>query len=81
MRGWKSSQLSEQGQQDTLRPEIRELVARLDAPESRMERNEAGAERRPSEVLNTIRDAMEITPLRARIARLEANSNPLTTTD
>ena len=49
-----------QGQQDTLTPEIRELKARLDALESRMERNEAAAERRHSEVLNTIRDAMEI---------------------
>jgi len=52
-----------QGQQDTLTAEIRELKARLDALESRMERNEAAAERRHSKVLNTIRDAMEITHL------------------
>jgi len=64
---------------DTLAPEIRELKARLNAIEkrmdqvdSRMERNESAADRRHSEVLNAIRDMMEITHLRERIARLEA---------
>ena len=61
-----------QALQDTLAPEIRELKARLDALESRMERNEAAAERRHAEVLTTIRDAMEITHIRERLARLEA---------
>jgi len=61
-----------QALQDTVAPEIRELKARLDALESRMERNEASAERRHAEVLTTIRDAMEITHLRERITRLEA---------
>ena len=65
-----------QAQQDTIAPEIRELKARLDALESRMDRNEAAAERRHAEVLNTIRDAMEITHLRERIARLEAERGP-----
>ena len=41
-----------------------------------MERNEAAPERRHSEVLNAIRDAMEITHLRERIARLEAELEP-----
>jgi len=41
-----------------------------------MDRNEAAAERRHSEVLNTIRDAMEITHLRERAARLEAECEP-----
>ncbi len=72
-----------QALQDTIAPEIRELKARLDAldsrmiqMESRMDRHEAAAERRHSEVLNTIRDAMEITHLRERIARLEAKREP-----
>ena len=64
-----------QALQDTLAPEIRELKARLDALESRRERHTA-AQRRPSEVLNTIRDAMEITHLRESIARLEAEREP-----
>lgn len=67
-----------QALQDTLAPEIRELKASLDALESRIERNEAAADRRHSEVLNTIRDAMEITHLRERIARLEAEREPKT---
>ncbi len=62
--------------QDTIAPEIRELKARMDALESRIDRNEAAAERRHSEVLNTIRDAMEITHLRERIARLEGEREP-----
>lgn len=62
--------------QDTVAPEILELKARLDALESRIEHNEASAERRHAEVLNTIRDAMEITHLRERIARLEAKRDP-----
>lgn len=62
--------------QNTIAPEIRELKARMDALESRIERNEAAAERRHAEVLNTIRDAMEITHLRERIARLEAEREP-----
>lgn len=62
--------------QDTIAPEIRELKARLDALESRMDRNEAAAERRHAEVLSTIRDAMEITHLRERVARLEAEREP-----
>ncbi len=65
-----------QTSQDTLASEIREIKARLDALESGMERNEATAERRHAEVLNTIRDAMEITHLRERIARLEAEREP-----
>ena len=65
-----------QALQDTLAPEIRELRARLDALESPIDRNEAAAERRHAEVLNTIRDAMEITHLRERIARLEAEREP-----
>jgi hypothetical protein len=62
--------------QDTTAPEIRELKARLDALESRIERNGAAAERRHAEALNTIRDAMEITHLRDRVARLEAEREP-----
>lgn len=62
--------------QDTVAPEILELKARLDALESRIEHNDASAERRHSEVLNSIRDAMEITHLRERIARLEAERDP-----
>jgi uncharacterized small protein (DUF1192 family) len=65
-----------QALQDTIAPEIRELKARMDALESRIDRNEAAAERRHAEVLNTIRDAMEITHLRERIARLEAEREP-----
>ena len=72
-----------QALQDTIAPEIRELKARLDALDSRMvqmesrtDRSEAAAERRHAEVLNTIRDAMEITHLRERIARLEAEREP-----
>ena len=72
-----------QALQDTLAPEIRELKARLDALDTRMghlenrlDRNEAAAERRHAEVLNTIRDAMEITHLRERVARLEAEREP-----
>jgi hypothetical protein len=65
-----------QALQDTIAPEIREIKARLDALESRTERNEAAAERRHAEVLNTIRDAMEITHLRERVARLEAEREP-----
>ncbi len=41
-----------------------------------MDRNEAAAERRHAEVLSTIHDAMEITHLRERIARLEAEREP-----
>jgi len=47
-----------QALQDTIAPEIRELKARVEALENRMDRNEASAERRHSEVLNAIRDAM-----------------------
>jgi hypothetical protein len=65
-----------QALEDTLAPEIRERNARLDAPESRMEHNEAAAERRHSEVLNPIRNAMEITHLRERIVGLEAEREP-----
>jgi len=65
-----------QALQDTIAPEIRELKARVDALEASMERNEASAERRHSEVLNAIRDTMEITHLRERIARLEAEREP-----
>jgi uncharacterized small protein (DUF1192 family) len=64
--------------QGTIAPEIRELKARMDALESRIDRSEAAAERRHAEVLNTIRDAMEITHLRERIARLEAEREPKT---
>ena len=52
-----------QALEDTLAPEIGQLKVRLDALQSRRERNEAAAECRHSEVLNTIRDAMEITHL------------------
>ena len=65
-----------QALEDTLAPEIGQLKARPDALQSRRERNEAAAERRHSEVLNSIRDAMEITHLRVRIARLEAEREP-----
>jgi crotonobetainyl-CoA:carnitine CoA-transferase CaiB-like acyl-CoA transferase len=65
-----------QALQDTLAAEIRELKARLAALESRMDRNEAAAERRHAGVLTTIRDAMEITHIRERLARLEAEREP-----
>ena len=72
-----------QALQDTIAPEIRELKARLDALDSRMvqmeprmDRSETAAERRHAELLNTIGDAMEITYLRERIARLEAEREP-----
>jgi len=72
-----------QALQDTIAPEIRELKARLDALDSRMvqmeprmDSSETAAERRHAELLNTIGDAMEITYLRERIARLEAEREP-----
>jgi hypothetical protein len=62
--------------QDTIAPDIREIKARLEVLESRTQRNEAAAERRHAEVLNTIRDAMEITHLRERRPPLEAEREP-----
>ena len=41
-----------------------------------MERSEAAAERRHVEGFDTIRDAMEITHIRERLARLEAEREP-----
>jgi hypothetical protein len=58
--------------QDFLAPELRELKARVDALEKRMDDRFDHVERRHEEILSAIRQLTDYTALAQRVARLES---------
>jgi BMFP domain-containing protein YqiC len=58
--------------QDFLTPELRELKARVESLEGKVDDNERRAERRHDEVMTAIRQVQDYTTLSQRVARLES---------
>jgi predicted nucleic acid-binding Zn-ribbon protein len=58
--------------QDFLAPELRELKARVEALENKVDANEHRAERRHDEVMQAIRQFTDYNALSQHIARLES---------
>jgi len=61
--------------QDFLAPELRELKARVEALEDKVDANERRAERRHDEVLSAIRQIADYQALAQRVARLESRES------
>jgi len=58
--------------QDFLAPELREIPARLDVLEGKVDDNERRAERRHDDVMAAIRQVIDLNSIQQRLTRLES---------